>query len=475
MRNEITPASTENLMPNQRHSKYVKEEQTNRNNPKNQLDLNIFYDDNHKNYNKNDKTEYYSFVADKIEESIAEKYGISSDSEDYLSEMESIYSEIVSNNDITLNGKKLDKNSTVEEISEALARYSWDGIGRNDIISLPENTQNTPQYELDLNEYYLERTQYTKNKAPDDSYYEKAGNAILQTIADSYGVNIKDKNGNYTNEIKQIYQAIAENNSTVLGNSTYDFNNSSDIEKLNRVLAKISWDGNGRNDIVKLPNIKTITQTTTTEKAEKVEKVEKTEAPETVTKTTATQQKADTGYETLKNELEKQGLSRENFDFMLEGFNSEQLKNEGNGIVNVLDEKTHTIYRINMSTKEFVGKHEVSTGHTTEKDVNKINKTGTTIHSTPAGWLKVGQSYNSSKKWKHGIRLMGLESCNSNTLQRGVVGHYASYAPTGRTFGCLGFQEDFSTIRNEILTEGDLVFVIKDGTNYREVSEIYTT
>ena len=471
MRRDVNAISAENLVPNQSVSKYVKEDTCGENDTKNQLDLNIFYNDNHKNYDKNDKTEYYSFVADKIEESLAEKYGLSADSENYLSEMENIYSEIVSNNDIQLNGKKLDTNSTVEEINEALARYSWDGDGSDDIIALPEKNQTVmpKNYQLDLNEYYLERKQYTNHKSADENYYENAGKAIMQTIADSYGVSIKDNDGNYTNEIRQIYQAIAENNSSVLGQNTYNFNDSADIEKLNRALAKLSWDGNGKNDIIRLPNIEAAVQSAPAAKVENVTAIEP--AAEEIKAV----QKSDADYEALQNEVREQGLSEEKFDFMLEGFNSEQLSGKGNGIVNVVDESTHTLYRINMSTKEFVGKYEVSTGHTSEKDVNKINKLGTTIHSTPAGWLEVGQSYNSKKKWKHGIRLIGLETCNSNTVQRGVVGHYASYAPTGRTNGCLGFREDFKTIRNEILTEGDLIFVIKDGTNYRDVSEIYKT
>ena len=88
---------------------------------------------------------------------------------------------------------------------------------------------------------------------------------------------------------------------------------------------------------------------------------------------------------------------------------------------------------------------------------------------------KIGDEYYSGKTtWDQGkgIRLQGLENCNSDAEGRGIVCHNASYGPDGLTWGCLGFQVGFDQIK-QLCPDGGLMFIIKDGSNYLEQSEIY--
>ena len=174
--------------------------------------------------------------------------------------------------------------------------------------------------------------------------------------------------------------------------------------------------------------------------------------------------------------LKEQGLSFENFNFMLEGYKN--LEDKGNGRVSLVDEVNHNCYVIDMNSKKLIGKYRVSTGHKQE-DIDKANQANS-YHATPGGWLKVGNTHYGRKYNGNAMTLIGLEDCNKNTESRAVIAHHIDYGIGYNTWGCLGFKEKPSTIKNEIMQTGTMVCVIKAGmiqnnSKYKKQSRYYST
>jgi len=173
--------------------------------------------------------------------------------------------------------------------------------------------------------------------------------------------------------------------------------------------------------------------------------------------------------------LEEQGLSFENFNFMFEGYNN--LEDKGSGRISIVDEKNHNCFVIDMNSKKLLGKYRVSTGHK-QNDIDKANQANS-YRATPGGWLKVGTTHYGKRYNGNAMNLEGLENCNDNTMSRGVIAHHIGYGIGYNTWGCLGFKESVSTIKNNIMPTGQMVFVIKEGmigadSKYRKQSKYYT-
>ena len=125
-----------------------------------------------------------------------------------------------------------------------------------DLSNASANTKAIKGYTLDLNEYccdkYKKFATNKKNKGKDNSYVNAVSNSLLKTFAEHYSIEkITDENGYYTDEIKNIYKQIVQNNPSLC---SYGINENSSISEINAVLADISWDGKS-NDIIDLSNI----------------------------------------------------------------------------------------------------------------------------------------------------------------------------------------------------------------------------
>ena len=237
-------------------------------------------------------------------------------------------------------------------------------------------------------------------------------------------------------------------------------------------------------------NLKTAQEAFKTSQSALAEKTEELDKVQGAISTKEANNQYGKSYDDLKATLEAQGLSKENFDFMLEGY--EKLKAEGkadsNGMLGIVDEESNAYYLIDMNNGKLVNKFAVSTGRTNvSTEIDYANQAGNKC--TPGGWLKVGGTHHGNR-YNSGYEasLIGSENCNSSFESRGVIGHHIDYSIGHNTWGCLGFKENrqkiytegvsYSQDQSHILYQGEDIFVIKKGminqnSKYRQSSNYY--
>ena len=179
--------------------------------------------------------------------------------------------------------------------------------------------------------------------------------------------------------------------------------------------------------------------------------------------------------------LEEKGLNFEVFSRALEGY--ESLGKKGNGLLGIFDTTqgadAERYYLLDMNTFEFIGQSAIKTGSGDMSNVLAANKGGS--HATLSGFEKVGTEYRSGKKWKLGIRLVGLEEgINDSALSRSTVAHYT----TGNsTWGCKGItpvyrngkvdeEATFAKLRT-LFPQDAILFTYPTDPNYWNLSSLY--
>ena len=134
---------------------------------------------------------------------------------------------------------------------------------------------------------------------------------------------------------------------------------------------------------------------------------------------------------------------------------------------------------LDLNTFELIGQSAIKTGSGDMSDVEKANQSGS--KATLSGFEKVAEEYKSSKKWKVGIRLDGLEEgINDNARSKSTVAHYT----TGNsTWGCKGItpvykngkvdeSATFKKLRTLFPTDA-IIFTYPTDPDYWTLSDLY--
>lgn len=180
--------------------------------------------------------------------------------------------------------------------------------------------------------------------------------------------------------------------------------------------------------------------------------------------------------------LEEKGLNYEVFMKAIEGYNN--IEDKGNGFLGIFDttqgDDAERYYLLDLNNFELVGQSVIKTGSGNMDDVQSANKHGS--KATLSGFERIREEYNSSKKWKIGIRLDGIEAgINDNSYAKAAVAHYTTgnstwgckgIAPVYKNNGKVDEAATFEKLRT-LFPTGGIIFTYPTDEDYWELSNLY--